>query len=208
MEEILNIPKPKNIQHIFWEHAMKSVFAGIITYSIMFFVPIWMFGKKENSSYIQEKGELINRYLNENPLTILYLCLIIVLILNLYLHLQNNKKKYVFKIEVSDSKITFFNSNSYYKSLEEKTYKLDQVKLLLITSRSESGKKSTIRFFDKEFSRIIGDITLDHVLFHSSKKEALTALQKLHQKGIQLQKVIGKSKNYSEKVLATLTGWK
>ncbi|MEO9532875.1 MAG: hypothetical protein ABJG68_15090 [Crocinitomicaceae bacterium] len=208
MQEILSIPQPKNNQHIFWEHAIKTVFSTLITYAILFFVPIIMFGREKNSDYIRQKGEEISRYFNETPVMLVIICAIVALLLNLYLYIKNSKTKYIFKIHRKDKNILFNKSNLFYKSTTEESYQLNNVKLLLITSKSESGKRSTIRFFDTEFSKIIGDLHLDHVLFQSSKKEALKAIQELQKIGIEVQKVKGSSKNYSEKVLSTLTGFK
>ncbi|MFT4602730.1 MAG: hypothetical protein ACI857_002917, partial [Arenicella sp.] len=135
-------------------------------------------------------------------------CLLVVFIINLIIHLKTRKRKYVFEIRRSLQKIEFGISNLYYKKSELKSYEIESVKIIIISANTDLGKKSIVRFYNTEFNYIIGDIRVDHILFHQANRKILAAIAKLQKGGIEIEKRAGKSSNYGSSILRTITGWK
>ena len=208
MEQILNIPKPKNQQHIIWEHAMKSVFAALITFVILFLIPFILIGGKRSSEWEQEKGAAILKYLDLHPVVIIGICLVVLLFINLRIHFRNRKKKYIFEITEFENEIEFGISNLFHKKIDLKRYQKSVIKVFIISSTTDLGKKSIVRFMNTEFSNPIGEIQIDHVLYHAANRKIITAIKRLEKNGLEIERIAGKSSNHSASILRGITGWK
>lgn len=202
MKIILDIPRPIGVKHIFWEHAMKSVFAFLGMFALLFFGPLLLEGKTNRHS--QSNDDLPIQflfYMIEHPEIQYLLCFLAVLVMNLHIIYKNSRKNFIVKIEVNDTQVKFSKASLYYRKIEEQKIKTTQLEFLIKTKTSDADeKKQTLQFINKSNGRIIGIIKPSHHLWNDQLIQIRTALYTLKNLGISKKNTIS---NYTS-VLGSL----
>jgi hypothetical protein len=73
---------------------------------------------KKNTSFIRDAGIDISKYLNENELAMLLICLGLTIIFNLFIHAQNKKRIYIFTISLVGENLHFDISELQLEAIE------------------------------------------------------------------------------------------
>jgi hypothetical protein len=165
--ELINIPKGKS--YLFWEHAMKSVFAFASTFAILFFVPMFLGSRRSRSGNSSKIFEFVVGFMVENQIATVLFCLFIVLVVNVVIVIKNNKSIYVKSINIGSDKLVFELTNLRLSKSRFKEIELEYLDLELLNSTiDEKSKEQVLRFKDSRNDEIFSKILLSHLLWEKN----------------------------------------
>lgn len=185
--QLLTIPKPKSKSYIYWEHAIKSVFAFVGTYALTIFGPLLAGGKSRHN---RDGSTDLLVYFLEHPLLTFGLCVFVTVAYNIYIFSSNKKSNYIVGIQQLENSVAFSLTSIYYKKTQSVSVPLENLEVKVVTKTSDiSGKTITIQFIEKETQNWIGIIKPGHTIWSKQKKAIMEALYQLHTLGVKSSSV-------------------
>lgn len=186
MKKILQIPRPIGVKHIFWEHAMKSVFAFSGMFALLFFGPIFLESKVSHHSRNEDDLPVqFLFYLIEHPEVQFLLCFLGVLVMNFYLIFKNSRKKFIVEMEANNTHVLFGKTSLYYRKIVEVKIDIAHLEYLIHTKKSDSNEKTqTLQFIDKSTGDLVGIIKPSHHLWSDELVQIRSSLAILENLGV------------------------
>lgn len=207
LKNILTIKQPRNAMHIFWEHAMKSVFAFSGTFALLFFGPMFLAAGSSDGQGVDDAtaDTTLNfiGYMLEHPAVEVSICLFVVLVYNITIAVKNARRNYLVIIDVNDGHVQLGLTNSYYKTVEQIEIPINNLEYQIIKKSSElSGKTSRVKFFNNRTGSLIAIIQMDYIIWEAQVKDIKKALVKLDELGVKR----GKTQESSFSIIGKLFG--
>jgi hypothetical protein len=197
MKSILDIRKPKNAIHIFWEHLIKSALAFTGTFAVLFFGPLILSSRRRvGRDSENDPGLNFIEFMFEHPEIQIGACILAVLIYNVSIAIKNSRKKYVVGLQLNQSELSIKITNLYYKEVETISTPLENLEYIIRTRNSDDGdKQSSLEFVNKETSTTIGLIKPSHIIWSDQIPAIRSALSELRKLGV--EKKVQKSNHRS-----------
>ncbi|MFT5819518.1 MAG: hypothetical protein ACI8ZM_000742 [Crocinitomix sp.] len=192
MRSILKIRQPKNAAHIYWEHAMKTVFAFSGTFALLFFGPLFMAAGSRGGSQREaavDRSLGILGWLFEHPEVQVSICLLVVVIYNITIIRKNSRKNYLVSFDIDGPRGVLGLTNLYYKTTEEIEILIENLEYeVQIKSVDKREKTSALKFFDTKSGNEIAVIKPRYILWNTQVKDVKKALWELDQLGVKKTK--------------------
>jgi hypothetical protein len=203
MKSILRINPPKNAAHIYWEHAMKSVFAFSGTFAVLFFAPLFLAagsGTGERREAAIDRSLGILGYLLEHPEVQVSICLLVVIIYNITIFVKNSRKNYLVTCK-TDGKIAVLGlTNLFYKEVEEKEVLIDNLEYVVeIKVVDDHEKTNAIKFYNNKSGENVAVIKAGYIIWNDQVEDVKKALWEFDKLGVQ--------KSKSKKKIGSVLGW-
>mgnify|MGYP003648720552 CR=1 FL=1 len=198
---LLTIPLPKDKSHIFWEHAMKTVFAIVGTFALMFFGPMFI---AAGSSKTRANDDLALNFVGfflERPALQFSICFIVAIIYNILVYRKNKKANNIVGIKIHDQTVELEMNNLIFNHPTQITIPLNQLAINIVSKSNDfSGKTKTLGFIDTTNGKSIGCIKADHFIWNKHVKAIRSALVALNKLGVEIKKVSKLSPSIMESV--------
>jgi len=193
LETLLNIPKPKDKSHIFWEHAIKTAVSFVGAYALLFWGPMLLDGKR--GDHTLTKNFLF--YLVKHPEVHILLSLAFCLGFNLYTYINNSKKKCIVGVEVDDVKYVLTITNLYFNKFTTAVVNRKELKLVFRKKNnqqdgnsgsipsaivsSELTRSSAVKFVNSGTGEIYGWIIPSRLFGSKDTLKVKTCLQRIRE---------------------------
>ena len=176
---ILEIPPPKDNKHIFWEHTMKSVYAFVGMFALLFFGPLMMEGRRRGDKG-EGPGAHFLHYMVDHPEVQFAVCAAAVIAYNIYVVFRNSPTKFVVSIRIKDDLIEVGLTNLYYKKVITKSVQLSDFYYVIDTQKvGEKEKKQTLKLIDGSTSNVIGIIKPSYFIWEKHLTQLKGAIQEM-----------------------------
>lgn len=175
---LLNIPKPKNNNHIVWEHVMKTVVSFVGAYALLFFGPMLLGGRRGNGI-----GKDIVFYLVKHGEVHLLISLLICILYNAYTYIKNSKVNCVVGVQYESGHFDLKLTDRYFRKLHSIRIEAAKLKVEFEKNPDEEGRPKTkgILFRDLSTQRVIGKIVPSHLFWSESLLEVRSCLAEIRE---------------------------
>lgn len=185
MNKLLEIPKPKDKNHIIWEHVLTSCVGFVGTFVLIYFGPLFLASGGRHSSRRMEPNETIGSFYEtmlENPEYMVLIASLVTIGINLFILRKNRKMKLIVGIIETDFDFQIERTNAYFAKVEKLSVPKESFSFRIERMvSSESDKKQELIFSDSQTRMEIGRIKPQHIFWEKQITQVRNVIQNLKQ---------------------------
>jgi hypothetical protein len=185
VNKLLEIPKPKDKNHIIWEHVLTSCVGFVGTFVLMYFGPLFLASSGRHSYRRNGPNETIGSFYEtmlENPEYMVLIASLVTIGINLFILRKNRKMKLIVGIIETNFDFQIERTNAYFAKVEKLSVPKERFSFRIERMvSSESDKKQELIFSDSQTRMEIGRIKPQHIFWEKQITQVRNVIQNLKQ---------------------------
>lgn len=185
MNKLLEIPKPKDKNHIIWEHVLTSCVGFVGTFALMYFGPLFWAASGRHSYRHKDTNEAIGSFyltMLENTENMVLIASLVTIGINFFILRKNRKMKLIVGIIETDFDFQIERTNAYFAKVEKLNIPKERFSFRIERMvSSETDKKQELIFSDSQTRMEIGRIKPQHIFWEKQITQVRNVIQNLKQ---------------------------